>query len=529
MGPSSFWAVDGRCAVSSSVPISLTFLLTACSFHHYEQLADVQMLGMLSCILSESCGAKSRLVGVELDEQTRPGYSLTGFDSTRRDLQKLRGYFPFEEVARSLLEPNLSERSMLLNTNKNLNISHSANSSVGGSISDPLTPFSGGTPPLIFKPNRSNLERTYSRTTNISASPEQHRHVHRSNSNLANAFTASLARPFSFTASASSSPPATYSRKRSSPAGSFLGAAPPGVTWGSTSFFGKTSTISEDPKPAYSLSASDAEEDTTGPKKPAFTIKLQNQNQFHNDGYADVPLLDADQEWRYRAYREAYAEMLYVWEMPFTSCEILKYNSARALSASPAQGPGPPLIAIGKLPPTSTMPNPRDFMLNIRNHCTSCSMVLPPQSSSPTTCTFCTIPQIPLTCILCASLIRGLASPCLFCGHVLHLSCRAQLLALSPPSIDSDSQLCISGCGCDCAAHAVIAIEYPSRRKSSASMTVTAESAFGDDDDDEQARWRDPAPADEEAREDVAYESLARNLGARFLTPRASQIWRGGK
>ena len=32
----------------------------------------------------------------------------------------------------------------------------------------------------------------------------------------------------------------------------------------------------------------------------------------------------------------------------------------------------------------------------------------------------------------------------------------------------------------------------------------------------------------EHAWQDVVYESLARNLGGRTLTPRSSQIWRGG-
>ncbi|KAL8799796.1 MAG: hypothetical protein Q9182_005628 [Xanthomendoza sp. 2 TL-2023] len=46
--------------------------------------------------------------------------------------------------------------------------------------------------------------------------------------------------------------------------------------------------------------------------------------------------------------------------------------------------------------------------------------------------------------------------------------------------------------------------------------------------------WRDVAretelAADDGPPRDIAYESLARNLGARFLTPKSSQVWRGGE
>lgn len=483
---------------------------------------------MLSCVFSQSRGTKISNITAELDERHRhAGRSPARYDSGSRDREFTRDYFQSEEIARSLLKPNVSNMPLRLDSRKTLSMPHSANSSVGASNSDPMTPFStGGTPPSLFRPSRTNMERTESQSASISTSPEQHRHSHRSNSNLASAFTASFSRPFSFTASASSSPPTAYSRKRLSPAGSYLGATPLMVTRASTGLFGKSATITEDPKSAYSLSASDAEDEMSGPKKPIFNIRLKNQDQFHNDGYVDVPLLDPNQEWRYHAYRESYAHMLYIWQEPLACCEILKYSSAPSKSPSPEHGQRLPLIAIGKITAAKTFPETGESTLNLRNHCTTCATALPLQISNQD-CPFCTSPQSPLICLFCASLIRGLSSPCLLCGHVLHFSCRSRLLALSQsPTSAPRTQLCISGCGCDCASHAVVEVEYPSRRKSSASMTVTGDSTV---DEQEQAAWRDVAQEDEDAWEDVAYESLARNLRGRYLTPKPSRIWRGGR
>lgn len=490
-------------------------------------MADIQMLAMLSCVFSQSQGRKISSIPAEFYGRHRhAGRSSVRYHSGGRDREYSRDYFQSEEIARSLLKPNVSNMPVRLDSRKTLSMPQSANSSVGASNSDPMTPFStGGTPPSLFRSSRTNMERTDSQTASISTSPEQHRHAHRSNSNLASAFTASFSRPFSFTASSSSSPPTTYSRKHLSPAGSYLGAPPSMVARASPGFSGKSSTITEDPKSAYSLSASDAEDEMSGPKNPIFNIRLKNQDQFHNDGYVNVPLLDPSQEWRYRAYRESYAHMLYIWQMPLASCEILKYNSAPSNSPPSEHGQSLPLIAIGKVTAAKTLPDTRGSTLNLQNHCTTCTTALPFQFSNQN-CLFCTSPQIPLICLFCASLIRGLSSPCLLCGHVLHFSCRSRLLALSQSSISGPrTQLCISGCGCDCASHAVVEVEYPSRRKSSASMTVTGDSTV---DEQEQAAWRDMAHEDEDAWEDVAYESLARNLRGRYLTPKPSRIWRGG-
>ena len=293
-----------------------------------------------------------------------------------------------------------------------------------------------------------------------------------------------------------------------------------GVTWGATSHLSRPSTITEDANSSRQLYHFNEEGVVSLSKKPVFKITLKNQNQFHNDGYADLSLSDPDQEMLYHRYRQAYAHLLHTWDMPLSRCRILKYGYSAALRRSLSASNS---FDIGRTTVTHSAGETKDLELDIRNHCTTCSAILPDHIS--VRCLNCIRSQAPPLCLFCACIIRGLSSPCLFCGHILHSTCRALLLAnpISYPSSSEDSMTCISGCGCDCASHTVVQVEYPSRRKSSASLTVTGEAETQQD----SFKWRETAAEDEEAWEDVAYESLARNLGAKYLTPKPSQIWRG--
>ncbi len=479
------------------------------------------MLAMLSLVFTEHCLTRSKVSLAttskeELETEILPPQIY--LPNEKREIS--RDYFQNEEIARSLLEPVNAPSHASLETRKVSGLQNSASSSIGASNSDPATPFSNDdTLPSMSGPIRPQLERNYLPTTSISTSPEHHRQAHRSSSNLASAIAASISRPFSFSASASSSPPTTYPKKRISPAGSYLGTHTPGVTWGTTSYFGKPSTITEDPNSNRPVLISNADDGLSLLKKPVYRTKLKSQDQFHNDGYGNMPLLDPDQDILYYGYREAYARLLHMWDMPLTGCKILKYGNNTAINR-PLTGHGPSSMPldIGRVD-TNSSSERKGLELDIRNHCTTCSAILPDCGSLH--CPVCMRRQPPLLCMLCACIIQGLSSPCLSCGHVLHSTCRALLLSqrISPSISTEDNITCISGCGCNCASHAIVQVEYPSRRKSSTSLTVTGEAAS--------QLWRDVAFEDEEAWEDVAYESLARNLGAKYLTPRPSQVWRG--
>ena len=167
--------------------------------------------------------------------------------------------------------------------------------------------------------------------------------------------------------------------------------------------------------------------------------------------------------------------------------------------------------------------------LIMKSKCQVCGVAFA-GSESEKECPNCSTPKMPLICFLCNSIIRGLASPCLSCGHTLHSACRV-LLSIQQPSgaswaefCEEEVDTCLSGCGCHCSDHAIIEVEeskHDIRNDSTGVFTVIT-------DGEHPTSWQDQTGDGEHAWQDVVYESLARNLGRRTVTPRSSQIWRGG-
>ncbi len=492
-------------------------------FRYYEQLANVQMLAMLSCAFSETGAIPSYPRAHK--QYSSSANSATSLEALYHVSNGSSNYYPSEGIARAQMHsasPKLTAQVDYQNISSG---PHSSTSSTGAPISEFSTV---GTTPPGYRPLRMSLERRESQTISLSTSPEQYRHTHRSNSNLS-ALAASFSRPFSFTTSAASSPPNMYPKKRSSPSGSYLGTQSSTISWG-PAIFGKSATITEDPKSNPSLSVSEIEEDPSAPKKSSFKTKLKHQDQFQNDGYANVPLLDPSKEWRYKHYREAYAHLLYIWGMPIARAEILSYNymstpdSAQSrLSAQQAAS----LLPVGDADLLNKpCEDTGDATLAFKNHCRSCSSSIP--SNNPTSrCQTCSTLYAPPLCLFCNTLIRGLSSPCLNCGHILHDSCRSLLLSLPQVPNGPFHNECISGCGCVCAEHNTATVNVPdlSAKKSyevSPAITVIGDVGLGFKGDE--ALEMKAAEAGE--WEDMAYESLARNLRPRKeVRARGSHIW----
>ena len=440
----------------------------------------------------------------------------------------LGGYYPTFEVARNLLRPSPPK---LSEPEKRVSGPQSTSSSVGATMTDPLTPFSTGTtPPNPHRNTAITFERTDSQVSAVSAPHEHHRNTYRVNSNLASTFAASLSRPFSFNAPMSSSPPTAASRKRLSPAGSYTGAPSAGINWGATTLFGKSSTIAEDPKSVYSLSVSDTEEDIAAPKRIGFTTRLKNQDQFDTEGYASISLLNPDRSWWYCAYRESYAHMLFVWDLPLARCEVLKQNDESSsviskMRSKSVKGLPSSLIAIGRST-TESMKVDEDTVprLGFRTQGTTLASTAFQPHEDPQGMNTAFSKSL-LICLLCAEIIRGLSSPCLACGHVLHASCRSLILSENMEATEHGE--CIAGCGCRCADHPCVEVGSPLLYQISPSSTVVGSLS----NEQEQYRWREEAGNNEDAwkdvvRGDVAYESLAR-VRERYIAPKPSQIWRG--
>ena len=485
-------------------------------------MADIQMLGMLSCIFNESNVARQLVKPVSATGENRVEHSdyavlrhHFGGMSSLSDLgiRSPLDYFASAEIAKVVLQPKRSiiqapESRRGTSTNAN-----SAGSSLGTTKSDTATLWSGDTPPMLYKSSKTSSERPTSQTMSLSVSPELNRLTHRSHSTLTSSSNTAASRSFFSNSSVSSSPPVSFPKKRVSPSGSYAGILAPKATRSAVGILARSLAISEDPKTGHNTSGSETEEEILLQKQPVIKVNLKNQDLFHNDSYATVSLLDPQKEWQYRAYREAYALLLFMWELPMIRCEILKFNQISLSTISSTShhattaNTAPSLLTIGRLTAHSSPNDTADICVAIRLNCTTCAKALPPSSS---TCKFCKTNQTPLMCLYCTGLIHGLASPCLACGHVLHFSCRNLVLAI--PEIGDE---CISGCECRCKEHVVFEVETAEEMVEEGILRVDGAN------EQEQAGW---------SERDVAYESLARNLGriGEAVKRKGSVVWRGG-
>ena len=349
----------------------VTWLIPAL-FDHFERLADVQMLAMLSCIFAEpatregvtSAMAKMRQSQLPMSMEA-PAFSLD--------------YFPSSDAAWSLFKPTISipptpsysrfatpvNESASQRSVKNLDIYGSHGSSNGpwssdAFHSDPVTPYStGNTPPLLSQIPPIRNAHTANHTP-YGTSPENSHTAHKKSStaNFASA-VAALSRPF---ANAMSSSPPVRSRIED------LSTSAPtsGVTWGTTTFYGSDSHDQNSmaaPRTKQGKRASFGQSEhvdinyigesdsdyekvddegsyaTTGVKErnvpgtpregdggKAIKVTLKNQDQFDDEACFSRPLLDASKDWLHRVWREQYAEMLNRWGLVSARAEVLKFN-----------------------------------------------------------------------------------------------------------------------------------------------------------------------------------------------------------
>ena len=484
-------------AVVSKACIYIFTLLIFFRFGHFEQIADVQMLAMMSCVFNRAPLA----IENQQHHPVRPA-SLS--------------YYPSVAVATSLFEISHDfSPSKLLSTS--LSTVSSAETSVGEQLA---VSCESNTPPN-YKTSRMKNDRRNSQTVSLSSSPEQHRHLFRSNSNLS-AFAASFARPFAFNNSAASSPPNGFPKTKVSPSGSYTGTAPSSMTWTTTGMFSRALSKMEDPKSKISISLSDNEEDhrpvaiDTSSRVCGFTTTLMNQGGFHDEGYAELPLLDATRQSQYFACREAYGELLSAWGLPFARCELLKLNTG--LSPLPDQ------LHVGQSHPADSGKGVESASVTLNTRCISCSCLLLNKSTG-VQCPDRLRVSDPHLCMYCSSYIEGGASPCLNCGHMLHATCRQTVLGM-------DYHECVSGCGCVCSRYPSVEMHQPEvrtqgsryQRDVSPAITVIADSVVNEQ---EIAGWKGSE------WEEMAYESLARNLrrtkreSGQVLDDKANSIWRG--
>ncbi|KAK1750277.1 hypothetical protein QBC47DRAFT_332243 [Echria macrotheca] len=439
-------------------------------FRYFENVADIQMLAMLTCIFGDASTedgvayAESHLTQPETPLPMKaPSFSLD--------------YFPTDPAMW-----NVTYRSHASSAVTTPRTAHTPAMYSDSQGSDEVTtaliePGSnsyscGETPP---KGGREHL-REMDQTQSLSTSPSN-RTFHRSNSTVAATIAASL--PRTLAGIVSGSPP-EFPRKRPSPAETLLSnLAPSNITWGTSTVFGAPDT----PGTART-SLSDDEyrrEELMSMVPLAVSCVPENQGLFDDDGWMSTPLLDPSRGQLYSSYRYAYAEMLQMWGQPLSRLEILKFNVLKGDVGSSFQSgtidgsyhdPYPSADvthphSAGTTSPTATFGGRKEQFqallasgrgLDVTGMCRIHEIQLDPVEYSRATngqvggavgfCQRCQThatktPQTQLCCVYCLEPVDALYPPCLNCGCASHESCLAEWHAMGETE-------CPAGDECNC-------------------------------------------------------------------------------
>ncbi len=252
------------------------------------------------------------------------------------------------------------------------------------------------------------------------------------------------------------------------------------------------------------------------PKRKRIRSRLVHQDQFDLDGYPSSPLFDPMLETKCRMYRASYADLLDVWQLPIQRAEMLKFDGVTAADmasglqhrSSTAHQPKTGLERPRRKTLTS-MSRSTSPGLTIARCCRSCGEALAAIEKNGVPIGWhCVIPSCvalnPGTiaivnkvskrsaCAICNTSIKGLAVPCLQCGHMTCYECAqgwfgadrvkeidkpgsrrsSDKSELSPIEDNEDDYLdfehrpddhstCPTGCGCACALLTTITPPYP--------------------------------------------------------------------
>ena len=481
------------------------------------------MLALLACVFAESPDLLSR----RKDNRTLAYHDLN-MHSVHYGNCSAQYYASKDVVVRlnNIIQPKLSKHTDSQTSSRG---PYSATSSKDAGVSDPANSLSRSATPPFNRPVRNTFDEEHCHAISLSTAPEYYGQIHRTNSNLS-ALAASFPQSFRFTHSVASSPPNAHFQRLPNPNGTYLGPMQSNIAWAPSGWINRGTIIAEDAKPTFSVSISDTEDDMpaitqTAAVKRTLSYTLKNQDQFHEEGYAKIPLLDPGQTMKYRAWRCAYAQYLDIWDMPIAMAEILKQNY---VASAPLDTPSLELhksILVGSAANLSEAGS-----LEFRDHCTACSSSLPAnEEATSNKCLICRGIQRPPLCIYCNTYILGLSSPCLGCGHIMHFSCRSEVA--SSGLFDE----CIAGCGCVCSEHPTVNMPLPIQAHQSRTRAM---SMGGDVNPAIAAGGESPEVVrvngqEQNRREDAAFLSLKRNLkgerrdSMRSLRAMGSQIWRG--
>ncbi|KAI1433712.1 WD repeat-containing protein [Xylaria sp. CBS 124048] len=440
-------------------------------FDHFEQLADIQMLAMLSCIFSESTAedgiayAESQLPQPQTPLPMKaPSFTLDYFPPN----VSLWYHTPTKHKSRA--NSGMSTPRMVYTP---IHVSGSYGSEELWIGEPESTSFSCGETPPSRTPKDHLSEGDP--TQSLATSPNN-RLLHRANTAITSGL-ASIQRPF--TNIASSSPPV---RKRTSPGETFLAnLTPSNISWGNATIIGPISQ----PRTARNSVAGDEYRRDVTPSSMCYGISttIKDQAIFDDDGWLAVPFLEPSRDAVYAGYRYSYAEMLQAWRQPLVRLEIMKFNvlkdspktahselfqsegtegfyssyhSTENLSSVSHTHPNSQsLIAAGKKEQLEALIE-SERGIAIRGICRVHEIHLDPIRSTQDhamvgggvgTCERCKRTQTQLFCVLCQEPIVALYPPCLACGCAIHDACLADWHA-------ADETECPAGDECECVGEA---------------------------------------------------------------------------
>ncbi|KAL6243205.1 hypothetical protein RBB50_009756 [Rhinocladiella similis] len=247
-------------------------------------------------------------------------------------------------------------------------------------------------------------------------------------------------------------------------------------------------------------------------KKPArrkkIKVNLWQQKQFDLDGYSQVPLLETSLSKKCSAYRESYAHLLDVWQLFTQRAEILKldklspdFDGTLYGASMVKQHSNGHLLERPTRQGMTSLSRETSPGLEIQRCCRNCGEPLGPiekngvpigwqcvnqKCRSSDTGTSTTLkPPGRSACSICNASIKGLAVPCIQCGHITCYDCAQGWFgaeqtskarsrrpsqeeedeeALDTESItghDDDDSTCPTGCGCSCSALIMVDVPYP--------------------------------------------------------------------
>ncbi|KAI9841252.1 MAG: hypothetical protein M1837_000917 [Sclerophora amabilis] len=373
--------------------------LVSAMFNHFEQVADVQMLGMLAYIFDQSSAqlyAGTATLAPYQQEISTPfeEHALSSSNLTSAEMNT------------SLLHSSISIPTITQSEIPSGTYSSGA-SSCGPSSTGPNTSYSTSTtPPLTYKSRRMSLDLTDYQPHSLSVSPEHP--SRRSNYNFSSGLSSGLVRQLS---PGPSSPLGGTGAKRQSPVESMLGNLPTsGVTWGQNTVF---SPPVQEKFPSseltYTTESEDDEENISLVKNAAIKVSMKNGSKFDGERSGCLPLLDPKEARRFRGYVENYADLLSTWNLELRRLELLKLPGHRMQRAE--SQPGESVMSLGKKRiEGGAYPISKD--LYTLGHCAICGDILQRDGRGPSrrSCKRCKKIQNRLNCDLCNEAVQGIVN-----------------------------------------------------------------------------------------------------------------------